>query len=472
MAKDKIIVRFNEDSLDIVLMKYEFGKSILNKHKTLITRTGSNNIYDSESVVYESKEFIRRYRVRNKTAVAILSLDSVITRLVETPYMSKKELQSFIKNNINEYFTVNIQDYYYDYRILETSQDEVKKFSVLLAVIPKSKLEDIYGYLQNIGVNIGKITIYPECLANLMRKKKGSIAIVDCVKDISNITILKDNKLFLHSSSHIEGDFKDNYDEILDNMAYFLNFYSTRHFGNRVDKIYLLGKLACDDDAVDYLKNQIDIPIEVGIETISQKALSRKKEDLHVFTDIYGWDFKVIDFNKPLKASKVDEKAQNNRQYLALSSILIILSVLWVSVSSYLINKKTLSYNVNNINISKRIQSLEEVEQQYTLLMEQRDLYEKDKKSLEKIKADGIDYMYYLEKFRQGLPSNVLVNSVYIEKGKIELKMDINNNTMDRVNLYIAINNMKLFKKLEIEDIKLDDTEKEDNLILEILNPR
>ncbi|GAA0717744.1 hypothetical protein GCM10008905_03650 [Clostridium malenominatum] len=462
MAKEKIVFRFNEDNIDIVLMKYSLKKSTLMEYKTLMINPSQGGAYNGESLINESKKFIEESKVKSRKAVAILGLDGVITRLVEVPYMKRKELKSFIKNNINDYFTVNIQEYYYDYRIVEISKDKVKKISLLLAVIPKIKLDDIHGYLQSLNVDTEKITIYPEALASLLQKRtEKSIAIVDYVKDVNNITILEGNKLFLNSTSHVDGDIYDNYDEIVDNISYFLNFYSTRHFGNRVDKIILLGKLAEHEEIIENLREQIDIPMEVGIRTVSKGAL---------FSDVFAQDFKGIDFKKALKLSKFDEGTRDKRQYIALTVTLIILTITWIGVSNYLIRKKILSYDL--AGITKRIESLGEFEEEHNFIMQERASYEKDKEFLRKVKLEGVNHIYYLEELRKGLPSNILIESIYIEKDKIELEVNINNSTMDRVNLYVALNKMNLFKKLEIESIKLDDTENKDTILLEIRNPQ
>ncbi|WP_315119367.1 hypothetical protein [uncultured Clostridium sp.] len=470
MPKNKVIFRFNEDTIDLVLMEYKFNKTILKNHKTLAVKVENNSMYSNEKTIMDSKLFIEENNVVSKMAIVILALDGVITRLVETPYMKKKELQSFIKNNINDYFTVNMQDYYYDYRIVEVSSDKVKKFSLLLAVIPKTKLNDIHGYLEKLEVKIEKITIYPECIANLLKKREdNSIAIVDFVKDGNNITILNGNKLFLHSSSHVYGNIEENYEEVLDNIGYFLNFYSTRHFGSKVDKIYILGKVPKENGFLEELKKQIDIPLEIGIDKVFRRYVTKEIEDIDFFSDVFGCDFKGIDFKKSLKFNSLDGASRDNKQYIVLVSSLVILTFLWSGLSSYLINRKINSFDITRLE--EKIKMFGGAKEEYNLLMKQRKLYEKDQKSLERIKVEGVEHIYYLEEFRHGLPSNILVESIHIEKDKIELKVNIDSSTMDRANLYIAINNMNLFKKKEIESIKLDDTENEDTIILEIKNP-
>ncbi|MBU5485345.1 pilus assembly protein PilM [Clostridium sp. MSJ-11] len=467
MPNKKLVFRFNEDSVDIVLMEYKFNKAIMDKYKTLIIKNGDNSSYKDEVTIKDSKDFIEKAEMSRKKAIAILALDGVITRLVEAPYMKKKELQSFIKNNINEYFTVNMQDYYYDYRVVEISKDKVKKFSVLLAVIPKNILDDINEYLSSLGVNVEKITIYPECLANLANKKEeSSIAIVDLVKDVNNITILEGNKLFLHSNSHFDSNVEENYDEILDNIGYFLNFYSTRHFGNRVDKIYVLGSLFENKGFIEELKNQIDIPMEFGIRSLCEKAFAKEEVNLELFSDVFGCNFNGIDFRKALKLNKNKEEADNNKIYIALSSILLAITIGWVVSFNYLLSMKIASYNTEGLE--GRIKSLEDVKKEHISLKDQKALYEKNKEAIEKINSDGVDHIYYLNELTKGLPSNIVVNDIYIDKENVRLKVDIKDSTLDKINLYVAINNMDIFEHVEIDSMKLDDTENEASLELKI----
>ncbi|MEW9096319.1 MAG: hypothetical protein AB2417_14670 [Clostridiaceae bacterium] len=467
MSNKKLVFRFNEDSIDIVLMEYKFNKTIIDQYKTLIIKNEDNFSYKDQATINDSKDFIEKAKINRKKAIAILALDGVITRLVEAPYLNKKELQSFIKNNINEYFTVNMQDYYYDYRVVEISKDKVKKLSVLLAVIPKNKLDDINEYLHSLEVNVEKITIYPECLANLVNKKEeNSIAIVDFVKDVNNITILKGNKLFLHSNSHFHSKLEENYDEVLDSIGYFLNFYSTRHFGNRVDKIYVLGSLFENNNFIEELKNQIDIPMEFGVSSLWKKASAKEEGNLELFPDVFGCNFRGIDFKKALKLSKDKEEADNNKIYIVLSSILLTITIGWVVLLSYLLNMKIASYNTEGLG--GRIKSLEDVKREYVSLKEQKALYEKNKEYIEKINSDGVNHIYYLNELTKGLPSNIVVNNIYIDKENVRLKVDIKDSTLDKINLYVAINNMGIFEHVEIDSMKLDDTENEASLELKI----
>lgn len=477
LAEDKVVFRFNEGSIDIVLLQYKFGKTIIKKVKTITNESLKNDHYSAEENVNFTKAFLKKNKMMNKKAIAIVALDGIITRLVEMPFMKKKELKDFIKNNINEYFTVNMNEYYYDYKIVQVEKDNIKKFHVLLVVIPKVKLNDLSFFIKSSCVDIEKITIYPDCIGDLFNTRKDeNIAIVDLVKDRINVTILEGDKIFLHSNSFIDmsDNIEENHEELLDNIGYFLNFYSTRHFGNKVDKIYLLGEAFGDDNFSNILNGQFDIPIEEGITSIAKKVSALDNIDINAYSDVLGCNLrlkevynKTIDFNKVMELGVSKTKEKN-----ILITIIIIFSVItigWISTAEYYIRKKLPNYDVSNLN--KEIKRLEQVNKEYDVLQNRKLEYEKKEKVIDTINKDDFNYIYYLQELKKGLPSDVLVSDVYVDKEKIDITININNSTLDKVKLVIAINDMGIFERVELDSIKLDNTENEAKFTLEIKNP-
>ncbi|KAJ53630.1 type IV pilus assembly protein PilM [Clostridium tetanomorphum] len=474
LINNKVVFRFNEDSIGIVFLEYRLGKINIKKVKTITTENLLNGNFSTEENVDFTRIYLKKNKMLGKKAIAILSVDGIITRLVQVPSMGKKDLMSFIRNNINEYFTVNMGEYYYDYKIVEIEKDKGKKFNVLLVVIPKIKLKDVCNFLQSSGVTIERITIYPDCIADLFEyREEENIAILDFTRNKAIVTILEGDKIFLHSSSHIElpeGIDKD-YEELLDNVGYFLNFYSSRHFGDRVHKIYLLGEEVEDEKLSTLINGQFDIPVERGIRSIVKKIGYSSDIDIDKFGDVLGCNLnlkeiynKNIDFNKVINGHW--EKLDNKRLLASTISILVLITVGWILFSNYYINIQLTKYNTEKLD--KQIKRLELVNKEYHTLKNREKEYKEKERVVNTIKEDEFNYMYYLEQLKKGLPSNILVNSIYVDKEKIDLIVSINNSTLDKVKLVVAINNMGIFQHIEIDSIKLDNTETEGKFTLKI----
>lgn len=477
LAEDKVIFRFNEGSVDILLLQYKFGRTIIKKVKTIANESLKNNHYNVEENVNFTKVFLKKNKMINKKAIAIVNLDGIITRLVEMPFMKKKELKDFIKNNINEYFTVNMNEYYYDYKIVQAEKDKVKKFDVLLVVIPKVKLNDLSFFIKNSCVDIERITIYPDCIGDLFNVREDeNIAIVDLVRNRINVTILEGDKIFLHSNSFIDmpGNIEESYEELLDNIGYFLNFYSSRHFGNKVDKIYLLGDVLNDESFSKALKGQFNIPIEKGIKSITKKVFAANDININEYSDVFGCNLKLkevynkdIDFNKVMELGVSKTKEKNILNIMVI--VFLIVTLGWISIAEYYINKEMPSYDMSNLD--KEIKRLEQANKEYDVLQSRKLEYEKKEKVIDDINKDNFNYIYYLQELKKGLPSNVLVSDVYVDKEKVDITININNSTLDKAKLVIAINDMNIFERVELDSIKLDNTENEAKFTLKIKNP-
>ncbi|WP_027626697.1 type IV pilus biogenesis protein PilM [Clostridium lundense] len=483
LAKNKIVFRFNEGSIDIVLLQYKLGKSIIKKVKTITNESLKNNHFSTEENINFTKVFLKKNKMINKKAIAIIALDGVITRLVEIPFMKKKDIESFIKNNIDEYFTVNMNEYYYDYKIAQMEKDKVKKFHILLIVIPKAKLNNISFFMKNSGINIERITIYPDCIGDLFNLREDeNVAVIDFIRGRTNVTILEGNRIFLHSNfpmemlDNVEESYEESYEELLDNIGYFLNFYSTRHFGNKLDKIYLLGQAFYKESFISTLNEQFNIFIEQGITDIVKNTAICDDVDMSIneYGDVLGCNLRLKEiYNKTINFNNVIESDVSKRKERNIITNMIIffsiITIAWISVAQYYINNELPKYNTTNLD--KEIKRLEKVNKEYDSLQSRKSEYEKKEKAIDIINKDEFKYTYYLQELKKGLPSNVLVSDVYVDKEKVDITVNINNSTLDKVKLVIAINNIGIFEHIELDSIKLDNSENEAKFTLKIKDP-
>ena len=70
---------------------------------------------------------------------------------------------NYINSNIDQYFTVNTGDFYFDYKVGGIRKEEKKKiFSVLLVAVPKDKLNSVKELLKlnKLVLNVLKLIIH------------------------------------------------------------------------------------------------------------------------------------------------------------------------------------------------------------------------------------------------------------------------------------------------------------------------
>jgi type IV pilus assembly protein PilM len=477
---DKLVFSFKDKYVDIAVTSRSFNRTKIKKALLYTPEASdmSGNVqYDNLDNITQLKRLLRKNRIRTKKANVVLSFDGIITRLIEVPFMKKKELKKYINNNIDEYFTVNMSEYYFDYKILgkEIEDKKKKKFSILLAAIPQNRLRDIIGFMRTSGITPQIITIYPDSVAKLFLKKNDeSIAIFDIGKEKSNITILDKGRTFLHSMVSYEvHEEEEDYSELLENMGYFLNFFSTRHFGNRVDSICLIGEFYDNADLTRRIEEQFDIKVIQGLKESGVKASTVDDIDINNYADILGLSIKekviynkLIDFKDAIEGSKLD---RNKVILTSVAASALTITILWPLFTFAYINWNIKKYNMDEVN--RKIQELSSVEQTLGELNQEKEKYKSKVAFIDVIRKDEFAFISLLEKISKGLPSFAYVTSLTMDNQNINVSFSIDNNTLDVPRIVVAINQMGIFEVIQIKEIKLDDTVTEASFALKIKNP-
>jgi type IV pilus assembly protein PilM len=479
LTKKKFIFRFSETHLDIGIIS-KSSKSIKLKEVTSFTPDKNFDIRDGEYNKEENislvKDYLRKKSVKNKKVSVILAQEGIITRLIETPVMKKKDIDSFISNNIADYFTLNIDDYFFDYMVVSLNRLKEKRFSILLVAVPKTRLIAIRDFIKSCSLDLDTVTIYPACIANLFQNQRNiSAAVLDIGLPQSNITILEEGNIFLYSRITLE-DYDNKaevYKEFLEIIGYFLNFYSTRHFGKPVDIIYLTGENCSDINLQDLVKEQFGIEVKGGLKENELGISTSKSADINSNIDMLGLSIKTkgvysktIDFSRMLEGKM---PINIDRTVLKFAGVLIALTILCSVLPAVYIESRLLTFRQGKLKTE--ISSLEPIERQYTELENFKIRYEKKQSYLKNIESKDYDYTMYLDALRKGLPSDAAVSSLRVSRDTINIVLKLGGNTLDKIKLVIAINNMDLFEPLEIDSIRLDNTDLTANFTLKIKKP-
>lgn len=453
-----LIFNVHEDYIEIAKVSKVFNAV---KIKNIVNFTPTIDIASNNA---QLNKIFRKNKIKSKKVDVILSIDSIVTRQIEVPAMSEKDLKNYITSNIDQYFTVNTGDFYFDYKVGGIRKEEKKKiFSVLLVAVPKEKLDNIKDLLKQNKLSVNKVQIYPECVSSYYRKnKKQSIAVLDISNEKSSITIIDKGKIFIYSILTLDLNDSEGYNELLDNFTYFLNFYSTRNFGNKVDNIYIVGEKGEDPFLGKILSESID-------SNIIYEKKSYYIEILGSVTQVKATHNKAIDFKETLNDSLKD-KNQNDGFIMAVIAI-FFLSVVFMGAyyytEIYLNSKK----NIVSSTLQSELNEYSTVEKNINDLSKEKQSYQNKLEIIKEIKNDEFNYLSIVDGLKEGLPSNITVKSMDIQRDKTSLTLNINNSTLDVARAVIAINNTELFEMVEISEVKLDDTVNSISLELKNKNP-
>lgn len=174
-----------------------------------------------EEYIAELKKWLVRERIPLKKLKIALSCLGVITRIVTIPKMPKKEIENVFTRHIDQYFTLNIEDYIIDYRIVDSFKEKgQERLNVLLAALPKDKLEKSLHTWAQLGFKPEVIDLTSDCLtriySSLLEKREipedspdtpalpGDVAIVDLNSDRVEFVLLQNSTFFLYSDMEAE----------------------------------------------------------------------------------------------------------------------------------------------------------------------------------------------------------------------------------------------------------------------------
>ncbi|MEY7999867.1 hypothetical protein AB8U03_06610 [Clostridium sp. Mt-5] len=431
--------------------------------------------YADEYNLNKIKDIREEFKLKNKKISIILNWDSIITRIIETPVMGKKELKSFIDNNIEEYFAVNINEYCFDYEII--SLDKKHKMWVMLVVAPMVKIKQVLEFIKCCGLKADSIGIYPEYISNLFLDEfDSSAAVVDVNGNKSTLTILDEEKIFIYSNISSEDYRKDerNFTEVMENLDYFLNFYSTRHFGKNVEKIYMLGEFYDNDVLNGLIESQTSIKPVVGLNPKVSKLIGNSRVDGNIYSDIVGYFVPVkniynksINFINKLHSKNEDKKWTGNRFIINEIEIFCLITI--IMITAVLIYTKFSLSKYDTSDLDSQIAVLSSAKEDADKLDIEKKSYEAKVKYIQKIKEDEFDYMDLLETLREGLPEGISITSIKMDRQNIDAQFDVNKRTVDAARLVAALNAMNIFEPVELPEVELNDNVKEVKLNLKLL---
>lgn len=477
-----LIFSIKDDRVDIAAIAKGIREVKLLSSATIRPQTVISTVdmsYNSDENLSIIKSIRNKSKVKSRKVDLILSVDGIITRNIETPIMNRKELESFMQNNIHDYFAVNLDEYYYDFEIMEKEKGEGEnkkgKFHIILAAVPKYKVDNILEFINVSGLTAKTIRIYPQVIKNIVDDYRStSVAVLDTGKEKSNVTIFDNNKLFLYSNIASEGySEENNFEDIVENFGYFLNFYATRHFGNRVENIFVTGVLWNNKELYQAIKGAFGIEPTVGLEGIDTKIISKVNDDINVFADIIGSYIKPfgkneysINFIKRLKKDK-NKDTDNHRNIILRATVVIVLfTLIWIAAATIYIFNREIKYDTKEIE--NKISALSYVEKTISDLNNQKDFYETKIKYINQVENEEFDYMRIMDTLRKGLPKRVTIKSITLNNVEIAVVFNIKNSTIDVAELVVAINDMNIFENVEADQVKLDDSVSEASFNLKI----
>lgn len=114
------------------------------------------------------QHWLKKEKMRNKELSITFTCEGVITRIIVLPHLSRKDLNKLLTEQVDQYFSMNIEDYLVDFRILENFiEDGQPRIRVLLAAIPKEQWENFWTICQGAQLRPQVVELAADSIARV-----------------------------------------------------------------------------------------------------------------------------------------------------------------------------------------------------------------------------------------------------------------------------------------------------------------
>ena len=446
----ELILYFSPEKTDAYyLQKSKAESSILDFHR-----------YKDEASFLQ---FLKKHKI--KSARAVFEDDETVVKGITIPLLYAEDVESFVSNNINEYFVLDADDYEVDYRITSVERED-KSMHLMLTALKKDNIKRVLDFIQGHKLRLTTLTVMPDFLMNLLQgEKKKSIALLRVQGRSAWIHIQREDNLFLHTDLEYEETDGRPTEATLENISYYLNFYSRQYFGETIEKVVVQAEKRCEEDLIETMRTVYEgeigtLPLPV-YENPEKDLTGEAQPDeawiqgaMEKSRGIYG---KKIDFSR-----KRGEYIRDNRRRGLIQRVSILLLVTLLIQGGFIL----LEYYMKSFYTTQSVEIPEDKIIQVNDKLKEIREYEKGLLSkaeiLEAISLEELDFMSYLTKLQANLPQTTKIDRIYFSPLHIDVTFHFPNEstrTLDAARTVLILNDTDLFEPVQFSDISMDNSQ-------------
>lgn len=162
----------------------------------------SDSEEDLEKVSQEIKVCLKKAKTDSSNCVASLSESQVISRLVEMPILTDKELGAAINWEAEQYIPLPIKEVSLQYKVI-TKSNQNGKMNVLLTAAPKRAVEKYLKVIKNAGLKVVGLEPESSALGRVLTKTSDALTIIVSLGAVSTDLVVAagGNAIFTRSIS-------------------------------------------------------------------------------------------------------------------------------------------------------------------------------------------------------------------------------------------------------------------------------
>jgi len=186
-SKKAISIDIGSKNIILVEGKCEGDKVIISKIVTIETPKDSFNdgeIINIDEIKDSISESLKENNIKSKNIIFTSKSTSIITRIIEVPWVKGKELDSLIKYEIEQYLPIDFQEYITRYKLLEEfTKDEVKMVRVNVVVYPKAMAKAYWDLAKELKLTPLALDLSSNAVNKLVTRKNTFINLEELNKE-------------------------------------------------------------------------------------------------------------------------------------------------------------------------------------------------------------------------------------------------------------------------------------------------
>lgn len=306
--RDKIAIDLGATSIKLMVG----NKKQVKHYEVIKTPEGSfkdDRIVDIEAIKNSLQAYLSKNSIKAKKVCFALHGQDIVARHTELPEMDDAGIRTSLDWEMNQYLPKSSEEYNIDYEIIEKIDlPEKKALKLLVAAVPKEKINKIAKLSEMLGLELSAIDITSNCACRVFRdipKKENhyeSIGVIDVGSNNTNIIILDKGKLFIErelpfgvnnilreivkkenitldearnylvTNISLTGDSEANeleqrtlalFDNVFSSLEKIVTFFTIGKTKSNLDAIYLIGGGCVINGLKDYVNRYFNCPVYI-----------------------------------------------------------------------------------------------------------------------------------------------------------------------------------------------------------------
>lgn len=480
MMNSKLYIEFSDHDIKLLEAKRS-------KKKLIVSRLRKENLVSSseEDKQVAFKKLLGKKSRHKRDCSILVSTSNILTKTIEVPKLKTKDIQSLLENNLPQYFAVEGNEYLISFKIIkefEKETEEMKKLflKLLLVAYPKDMFQEMLELCQSFNLRPTNVDVYPNVLFDRFSTYKEPISIIDVQENGANCLILNEQDLFLYAlfNPNETEDFfsigeENPLESITNTISGYLNFYSTKNFGEKVKQIFLFTDSE-KEDLKDFLQPYIDGYVQFNSLPFNVEFKKKKRGPFqnHDFLSIFSFamkEKKKQDINLMTKFSMIEKNKSKKKTLMIVGAAVAMAGMLYTIGEPYyqkIVVKKDITAFEENLG------QADEISTKYNEFESLSNMRREKEKLLVSLKQSQYDYSTLLSIVYSTLPEGVTIEQFLVkDKGLVQVSFRIPN-TLQASELVSNINQLQYFDKVFLESISLNDRPESVVLNLTILEEK